>query len=248
MTLETLTRPAEAPSPAASQRATGAELLTELRRPFPAEACETKGSFWYVGVAAVLDRANEVLGFDWSFVTDHISVAPAQQPAHDDEMRDGFDAVVSGHLIVSYRDEDGSRQTLKRPGSDSCFMVEQGAAIKGGTSGAMVKAFSTLGVGRELMGREAPRRAELSLICQALPRWSADKGQGGVLSLNAQLKQEAMTWRAESADRQALTGAVLVSAFRVAHGAAADGEMSPVEKGQLVTAAIETRRGVRRPV
>jgi hypothetical protein len=83
------------------------------------------------------------------------------------------------------------------------------------------------------------------LLRLAVPRWVTDTGQGGVLSLNAQLKQEAMTWRAESPDRQALTGAVLVSAFRVAHGAAADGEMSPVEKGQLVTAAIEVRRGVR---
>jgi hypothetical protein len=91
----------------------------------------------------------------------------------------------------------------------------------------------------------AARRAELNLLRLAVPRWVADTGQGGVLSLNAQLKQEAMTWRAESPDRQALTGAVLVSAFRVAHGAAADGEMSPVEKGQLVTAAIEVRRGVR---
>jgi Rad52/22 family double-strand break repair protein len=246
MTLETLTRPAETPAYDASPRATGAELLTELRRPFPAEACETKGSFWYVGVAAVLDRANEVLGFDWSFVTDHISVAPAQQPAHDGEMRDGFDAVVSGHLVVSYRDEDGVRQTLKRPGSDSCFMVEQGSAIKGATSGAMVKAFSTLGVGRELVGKDAPRRAELDLLRLAVPRWVTDTGQGGTLSLNAQLKQEALTWRAEGdSERQAFTGAALVAAFRVFHGFSSEGELSPADKGRLVTASIEARRGVR---
>ena len=121
MTLETLTRPADAPSPTATHRATGAELLVELSRPFPAEACDLKGSFCYLGVAAVLDRANEVLGFDWSFETGHIEVAPAQQATRDEGMRDGFDAVVSRHLLVSYRDEDGVRQTLKRPGSDSCF-------------------------------------------------------------------------------------------------------------------------------
>jgi hypothetical protein len=83
MTLtETTSRPAEtlaaSPAPSTSHRATGAELLAELRRPFPAEACEQKGTFWYIGAAHVLDRANDVLGFDWSFVTDHISVAPSQ--------------------------------------------------------------------------------------------------------------------------------------------------------------------------
>ena len=242
---ETASRPAEASS-AVTHRATGADLLAELRRPFPAEACEQKGTFWYIGAAHVLDRANEVLGFDWSFIADHISVAPAQQPAHDGGMRDGFEAVVSGHLLGAYLDADGTRQTFKRPGSDSCFMADQGSAIKGATSGAIVKAFSTLGVGRELVGKDAPRRKELDLIRLALPRWAADTGPGGVMSLNAQLKAEAMMWRAAGdGRRQALTGAELSSSLRVAHGFPAEGEMSPADKARFVTAIIEQRRGVR---
>jgi hypothetical protein len=43
----------------------------------------------------------------------------------------------------------------------------------------------------------------------SLPRWVADTGQGGVLSINAQLKQDELTWRAADPDRQALTGAAL---------------------------------------
>ena len=43
---------------------TAGELLDALRRPFPAEACEQKGNQWYVGVAQVLDRVNDVLGCD----------------------------------------------------------------------------------------------------------------------------------------------------------------------------------------
>jgi hypothetical protein len=206
-TTETAPRPADARSSAASHRATGADLLAELRRPFPAEEREQKGTYWYLGVDHILARANEVLGFDWSFVTDHIEVAPAQQATRDEGMRDGFDAVVSGHLIGLYRDSLGELHTFKRPGSDSCFMAEQGSAIMGATSGAMVKAFSTLGVGRELVGKDAPRRKELDLIRLALPRWAADTGPGGALSLNAQLKQEALAWRtAGNSDRQALTG------------------------------------------
>jgi hypothetical protein len=197
-------------------------------------------------VAAVLDRANDVLGFDWSFETDHIEVAPAQQPGRDGEMRDGFDAVVSGHLIVSYRDDDGNRQTLKRPGSDSCFMTEQGSAIKGGTSGAMVKAFSTLGVGRKLHGKDAPRRAELTLLRVTLPRYVREAGQGGETNLNTLLKNEAMKWRAAGdSDRRDLTGGALSRAFRLAHGFAAEGELTVQQKASLVVEAIEVRRGVR---
>jgi hypothetical protein len=62
------------------------------------------------------------------------------------------------------------------------------------------------------------------------------------MSLNAQLKQQAMTWRAERAERQALTGAELSEAFRVAHGFSFDGDLSPADKAALV---IEVRRGVR---
>jgi hypothetical protein len=161
-------------------------------------------------------------------------------------MRDGSEAVVNGHVLGAYLDADGTRQTFKRPGSDSCFMAEQGSAIKGATSGAMVKAFSTLGVGRELVGKDAPRRKELDLIRLALPRWAADTGPGGALSLNAQLKQEAMTWRAAGdSERQTLTGAELSEAFRVGHGFAAEGELSPADKARLVTEVIEQRRGVR---
>lgn len=76
------------------------DLLAALRRPFPAAACEQKGTYWYIGVDHVLDRANEVLGFYWSFKTDSIAVALAQQPTRDEGMRDGFEAVVSGHLLV----------------------------------------------------------------------------------------------------------------------------------------------------
>jgi hypothetical protein len=83
------------------------------------------------------------------------------------------------------------------------------------------------------------------LLCLAIPRWAADKGPGGVMSLNAQLKQEAMTWRAERAERQALTGAELSEAFRVAHGFSFDGDLSPADKAALVIEAIEVRRGVR---
>jgi hypothetical protein len=64
--------------------------------------------------------------------------------------------------------------------------------------------------------------------------------------LNAQLKQEALTWRAAGdSERQELTGAVLVAAFRDAHGFSADGELSPADKARLVTEVIERRRGVR---
>ncbi len=224
---------------------TAGELLDALRRPFPAEACEQKGDHWYVGVAQVLDRVNDVLGFDWSFQADNITVLAAQHPTQSGAMRDGFDAVVSGHALVRYRDSDRNWQTLKRPGSDSCFMTEQGAAIKGATSGAMVKAFSTLGVGRELYGKDAPRRAELELIRLSLPRWLADPGQGGALSLNAQLKQEATTWRAENTDRRDLKGSLLSQAFRAAHGFEPTGDLSLEQKAALITEAIECRRGIR---
>jgi hypothetical protein len=215
---------------------------------------------------------------------------PAQQST-DRGTRDGHEAVVSGHALVRYKDEDGDWQTLKRPGSDSRFNTDQGAAIKGATSGAIVKAFSTLGVGRELYGKHAPRRLELDLIRLTLPRWveqattplpvmpsepaelretatpdmrtahqkaveqfetakrrlaSAERTrEAGRLSLNAQLKQEAMTWRAESEDRRKLTGAELSAAFCVAHGFTATGELSAEQKAALITEAIECRRGVR---
>ena len=84
-------------------------------------------------------------------------------------------------------------------------------------------------------------------VSQSRGGWAADTGPGGVLRLNAQLKQEALTWRAAGdGDRHALTGAELSVAWRAAHGFdAAEGElMTPADKAALIKSVIEMRRGV----
>lgn len=227
-----------------------ADLLAELRRPFPAEAAEQKGTHWYVSVHAVLDCLNEVLGFDWDFTADSIEHRPLTLRRADGSEYEGHEAVVSGHLGARYRDEDGAWQTLRRSGSDSCQMVGVGDAIKGATSGAIVKAASTLGVGRELYGKDAPRRKELDLIRLTLLRW-IEKAQseheltreGGLSSLRKQLRDEALAWR--EATGAPHRDADLAREFRRAHGFAPEGELTAAQMAALIVEAVECRRGVR---
>lgn len=235
--------------------APGGDLLAQLSRVFPYEQCEQMGAHWFISIHAVLDRANTVLGLDWSFENEQVEFQPAQQPLHNGGTRDGFDAVVSGHLLVRYRDANDQYQTLKRPGAGSCFMPSSGDAIKGASSKAIGKAFSLLGCGHELYGTDAPRRADLSYLTDALPRiteQASASGEGdtperkraaGGGSLDRRLQAEARLWCARH--DQTLSGAALAVAFRTAHGYPGEGELQVSEKAALIVEAIERRWGAR---
>ena len=142
----------------------GADVLTQLRQVFPYTEVEKKGSFWYVPVERVLDRANEVLGLAWSFEAGEPRVRPSTEAKQDNTTREGYEAIVSGHVVIHLGPLGLAQSVIRRPGSDSFFHESPGNAIKGATSGAIVKAFSTLGVGRELYGKVAPRRDELEML------------------------------------------------------------------------------------
>jgi Rad52/22 family double-strand break repair protein len=237
----------------------GAGILAELREPFPFTACHRNDGRWYIDGYQVQDRANAVLGLAWSF---ELAGQPTVEAARGKDQKgnpcSGFEAVVSGHLVIDLEVLGLAKGPVKRPGSDSCFMESRGNAVKGATSGAIVKALSYFGVGRELYGRDASRRAELeTLACLSAEVRKASlagegllrkQREGALTELKTLLQQKTLAWQADAEALAALHGAELAAAVKEACGYSATAELTPQDKANLITFLIEDRRGIANPV